>query len=173
MGVITKQELTKAAMTWRQAHFGAVMSGSLQLPHTSSNRTGVEQEVIHSSPMGWHHRGKGVLPGWCLEPSQHYTEGYYPPFQYCQYTWQYQCQGYCMWVHMLAEPTPGPQLPTSVVLVATYRELHLGSSWVPICSQDLSTHSVKIPTKAVVGQVVPANQVPPVVLLAETLVVHL
>ena len=67
-------------------------------------------------------------------------------------------------VHMLAEPTLGPQLPTSVVPTVTYGELHLGSSQVPICLQNVSTHSVKIPTKAVVGQVIPANQVPPVVL---------
>ena len=33
MRIITRGELTKATMTWRQAHFGDVMSGSLQLPH--------------------------------------------------------------------------------------------------------------------------------------------
>ena len=49
MGLIIKGELAKATMTWRQAHFGAVMSRSLQLPHTSSNRTRVEKEAIHSS----------------------------------------------------------------------------------------------------------------------------
>ena len=37
MSAITKGELMKATTTWRQAHFGAVMSGSLQLLHTSSN----------------------------------------------------------------------------------------------------------------------------------------
>ena len=31
MRVITKGELAKVTMTWKQAHFGAVMSGSLQL----------------------------------------------------------------------------------------------------------------------------------------------
>ena len=31
MGIITKGELAKVTATWRQAHFGAVMSGSLQL----------------------------------------------------------------------------------------------------------------------------------------------
>ena len=39
-------------MTMRQAHFGVVMSGSLQLPHSSSNATGVEKEITHSSPWG-------------------------------------------------------------------------------------------------------------------------
>ena len=50
MGVISKGELTKVTTTWRQAHFGAVMSGSVQLPHPSPNRTGVEKEVVTSSP---------------------------------------------------------------------------------------------------------------------------
>ena len=48
MGVITKGELSKVTTTWRHAHFGAVMSGSLQLPHTSPNGNGMEKEVIHS-----------------------------------------------------------------------------------------------------------------------------
>ena len=33
MGMITKGELARATGTWKQAHFGAVMSESLQLPH--------------------------------------------------------------------------------------------------------------------------------------------
>ena len=35
MSLMTKWELSKVTMTWRQAHFRAVMSGSLQLPHTT------------------------------------------------------------------------------------------------------------------------------------------
>ena len=34
MKVITKGELARAKGTWKQAPFGVVMSGSLQLPHT-------------------------------------------------------------------------------------------------------------------------------------------
>ena len=52
MSIITKGELVKVTITWKWAHFGAVMSASLQLPHTSSNLTGVEKEVIHSFPRG-------------------------------------------------------------------------------------------------------------------------
>ena len=52
MRIFTRGELTNATMTWRQAHFGPIMSGLLQLSHTGSNRTRVEQEVIHSSPKG-------------------------------------------------------------------------------------------------------------------------
>ena len=32
MGMITKGELVRTTMTWKQVHFSAVMSGSLQLP---------------------------------------------------------------------------------------------------------------------------------------------
>ena len=60
-----------------------------------------------------------------------------------------------------------------MVLTATYGELHPGSSWVPICLQNLSADSVEIPAKAVVGQVVPANQVLLVTFPVETLEVHL
>ena len=48
--VMTKGELKKAATMWRQAHFGAVMSGLLQLSHTNSSKMGKEEEVSHSSP---------------------------------------------------------------------------------------------------------------------------
>ena len=72
-----------------------------------------------------------------------------------------------MQVHMLMELIPGPQLPTVVVPMVTHGELHLGSSRVPIC-HNLGTHSIEIPTKTVVGQVAPANQVPPVVFLTRT-----
>ena len=50
ISIITKGELMIVTTMWKQAHFGAVMSGSLQLPHMGSNETGVEKEVIHSSP---------------------------------------------------------------------------------------------------------------------------
>ena len=38
MGMITKRELAKATATWKQAHFGLVMSTSLQLPHKGATR---------------------------------------------------------------------------------------------------------------------------------------
>ena len=144
------------------------MSGSLQLPHTSSNRTGVEKEPIHSSP------GLDTV-----EEKEFCLDDVWGPVHT---TWRVtillfgtisihsntSVRGHFMQVLMLAEPTPDPQLPTLVVLTVTYTELHLGSSQVSICLQNLSTHSVKIPTKAVVGQVMPANHLPLVVLLAES-----
>ena len=47
--------------------------------------------------------------------------------------------------------------------IVTYGELHPGSSRVPVCLHNLSTHAMVIPAKTMVSQVIPANQVPPVV----------
>ena len=68
-----------------------------------------------------------------------------------------------MWVHVLMELIPGPQLPAAVVPTVTYGELHPGSLRVPICLHNLSACAMEIPAKALVGQVVPVNQVPLVV----------
>ena len=62
----------------------------------------------------------------------------------------------------------GPQLPAAVVSTATYGELHLGSSRVPLCLHNLSTHAGEVPAKTITGQIVPANQVPLVVHLTRT-----
>ena len=50
MGMMAKWEVTRATVTWKQAHFGVVMSGLLQLPHTDpkGNRE-VGKEVTLSS----------------------------------------------------------------------------------------------------------------------------
>ena len=50
LSVITKGELEKVTTTWRQAHFGAVRARSLQLSHINPSKTGMEEEVSHSSP---------------------------------------------------------------------------------------------------------------------------
>ena len=86
-----------------------------------------------------------------------------PPFGTVTVHANTSVKGHCMWVHVLTEPMLGPQLPTAVVPTATYGELHPRSSRVPICPHNLSPHTMDIPAKAVVGQVVPANQVPLVV----------
>ena len=73
-----------------------------------------------------------------------------------------------MQVHFLTEPALGPQLPAAVIPTATYGELHPGSSRVPVCLHNLSVHAVEVPTKTIIGQIVPANQVPLVVHLTRT-----
>ena len=87
-----------------------------------------------------------------------------PPFSTISMHANSSVRGHCMWVHVFMEPMPGPQLPAAVVLMATYRELHPGSSKVPICLHNLGAHSIEILTKTVVGPVVPTNQVPLLVL---------
>ena len=162
MSLVTREELTKATMMWRQAHFGTVMSGSLQLPCASSNKTGVEKEVSHSSlrddPM--------EVSKFCLNDVRgpvHTTQVTIPPFSTVSVHANSSVKGHCMQVHVLMELMPGPQVPAAVVPMATYRELHLGSSRIPICLHNLSAHTMEIPTKTVAGQVAPANWVLPVV----------
>ena len=55
-----------------------------------------------------------------------------PPFGTVSVHRNTSVRGHCMQVHVLTEPMPGPQLSTAVVPTATYGELHLESSWVPI-----------------------------------------
>ena len=147
MGVITKGELAKENYDLEKGSFLGLSCPGYCSCHTLME-PGWKKGGNSFFPRDWHHIYEGVLSGWYLGPSSHYMDGYYSPIQYCQYTWQYQCQGHCLWVYMLAEPTPGPQLPTSVVLTVTYRELHLGSSQLPICFWNLSAHSIQIPTQS-------------------------
>ena len=144
------------------------MSGSLQLPHMSSNAARVEKELIHSSPRD----DPMKVKEFCLDDVRgpvHTTQKVIiPPFSTISVHINTSVKGHCMWVHVLMEPMPGPQLPTAVVPMVTYGELYLGSLRVPICLHNLGTHSIEIPMKTVVGQVVPANQVPLVVLLTRT-----
>ena len=52
LGLMTVGELAKATMMWRQAHFGAVMLGSLQLSHSSSDKSKVTKGATSSSQQG-------------------------------------------------------------------------------------------------------------------------
>ena len=135
------------------------MSGSLLLSHTSSNKTGIEEEVRHSSlrddPM--------EVRQFCLNdvrgPVCTTQKVTIPLFRTVSVHTNSSVKGHCMLVHVLTELMPGPKLSAVVVPMVTYRELHPGSSRVPICLCNLSAYSVEIPAKAVVGQVAPANQV--------------
>ena len=128
-----------------------------------SSKTGVEEEVGHSSPES----DPVELQKFCLDdvggPVCTTQKVTILPFSTVSVHANTSVKGHCMWVHVLTEPMPGPQLPAEVVLTATYGELHPGSSGVPICLCNLSAHTMEIPTKVVVGQVIPANQMPLVV----------
>ena len=90
-------------------------------------------------------------------------EGHNPPIPNNDSKGNAGIKGHCMKVHVLTEPALGPQLPAAVVPIATYGEIHPGSSRVPICLHNMSSRAVEVPAKTVIGQVTPANQVPPVV----------
>ena len=133
------------------------MSGSLQLTHTN------KVELSHSSPES----DPVEVQKFCLDDVRgpvHTTQKVtILPFSTISVHVNTSVKGHWMQVHVLTELTPGPQLPAAVGLTVTYEELHPGSSRVPICLCNLRTHTIEIPTKAVVGQVIPANQVPPIV----------
>ena len=86
-----------------------------------------------------------------------------PPFQTVNIKANAGVKGHCMKVHVLMEPVLSPQLLAAVVPIATYGELHPGSLRVPVYLCNMSTHAMEIPAKTLVGQVIPANQIPPVV----------
>ena len=124
---------------------------------------GKEEEVSHSSPGGdpvevWKFSLYDTRDSVCI--TQKVT---IPPFGTVSVCANTSVKGHCMWVHVLMEPMLDSQLPAAAVLKVTYGELHPGSSRVPICLCNLSTHTTEIPTRGMVGQVVPANQVPLVV----------
>ena len=52
LSLITVGDLAKATMTWRQAHFGAVMLGSLQLSYSSSDKSEMTKGATSSSQQG-------------------------------------------------------------------------------------------------------------------------
>ena len=140
------------------------MSGSLQLSHSSSEKSAMQNLSGESDPVEvWKYQLDGVKGAVCT--TQKVT---ILPFQTMTIKGKAGVKGHCMKVHVLMEPVLGPQLPVAVVPIATYGELHPGSSRVPICLYNMSPCAMEIPAKTVVGQVIPANQVPPVVHLTRT-----
>ena len=155
-------------MTWQQAHFGAVTLGLLQLSHSCSCRNSTGEGAKHSSqkgdPVEVQRFSLDDVKGLACT-TQKVT---ILPFGTVNVHASTSVKGHCMWVHVLTEPMPDPQLSAAVVPTVTYGKLHSGSLRVPICLCNLSAHAMEIPTKAMVGQVAPANQVLPVVHLTRT-----
>ena len=159
LSCMTVGELAKATATWQQAHFGAVMSGSLQLSRSNSEKLAKQNLSGESDPVEVQkYQLDGVKGAVCT--TQKVT---IPPFQTLTLKGNAGIKGHCMKVHVLMEPALSPQLPAAVVPIATYGELHPGSSRVLICLHNMSSHAMEVPAKTVVGQVTPANQVPLVV----------
>ena len=167
MGMMTKGELVRATVTWKQAHFSAVMSGSLQLPHTTSKEDG-EVGKVTPSPSS----NLSASRGFCLDDVQGPVcttqKVTIPPFWAVSIHANTGVWGHCTQVHVLAQLAQGPQLPASVVPTATSGDLHPRSSRVPIYLRNLTACPIEVPAKVIVDQVTPANQVPLVVLPMET-----
>ena len=142
------------------------MLGLLQLSHSCSCKNGTGQGAKHSSQKG------GPVGRFSLNDIKvlvHTTQKVtILLFGTVNVHTSTSIKGQCTWVHVLMELMPGPQLPAAVVPTVTYGELHPGSSRIPIVLCNLSTHTMEIPAKAMVGQVALANQVPPVVHLTRT-----
>ena len=140
------------------------MSGSLQLSHSSSEKLALQKLSGESDLVEVQkHQLDGVKGVVCT--TQKVT---IPPFQTMTVKGNTGVKGHCMKVHVLTEPALGPQLLAAVVPIAMYGELHRGSSRVPICLHNMSSCAMEVPAKTMVGQVMPANQVPPVVHLTRT-----
>ena len=86
-----------------------------------------------------------------------------PPFSTVKVWANTSVMGHCMQVYVLMELVLGPQLPAAMVSAAIYGELYPGSSRVPVCLHNLSTHAMEVPAKTIIGQIAPANQVPLVI----------
>ena len=135
------------------------MSGLLQLSCSSSERLAMQNLFGESDLVEVQKYHLDGVKG-AVHTTQKVT---IPPFQTMTVKGNAGVKGHSMKVHVLTEPVLSPQLPAAVVPIATYGELHPGSSRVPICLCNMSTCAMEIPAKMVVGQVIPANQVPPVV----------
>ena len=164
LGMITKGELVRATMTWKQTHFSVVMSGSFQLLHRSASgerdaMKGAAPSTTHDLTMPKEFSLDDVHGH--VHTTQRVT---IPPFGIINI--HGNIQGHCIWVNVFVKPAWGP---SCLLLNTKYGELHPVSSWVPISSRNLSTHPIIIPTKVVVGKVTPANWVPLVALPVDAL----
>ena len=139
------------------------MLGSLQLSCSNSDKIKSGEKI---GSFSWETNPvevqKSQLDG--IKDAFHTTQKVtIPPFHMVNIKANASVKGHCLKVHVLTEPAHSTQLPAAVVPIATYGELYPGSSRVPVCLHNLNANAVEIPAKTVVGQVIPANQVPLVV----------
>ena len=147
LSCMTAGELAQVTVTWQQAHFGAVMLGSLQLSHGNSDKIKSGEKIgsfsWESNPVEVQKSQLDDIKG-TVHTTQKVT---IPPFHTVNAKANASVKGHCMRVHILTEPMLSPQLPAAVVPIATYGELHPGSSRVPVCLYNLSTCAVEIQQK--------------------------
>ena len=108
LSCMTAGEFAHMAVTWQQVHFGAVMSGSLQLSHSSSDKTKPGEKTENFSqendPVEVQ---KSQLDG--VKGDVHTTQKVtIPPFHMVNVRAKAGVKGHCMKVHVLTEPVLGP-----------------------------------------------------------------
>ena len=162
MGMMTKGELVRATVTWRQAHFGADMSGLLQLPCITSKEDGEVGKEVTPSPSSnpAASRRFSLDDIWGLV---HTTQT--PPFGTVSIHSHTGVQDTACGSMCLPNLHKAPNC-----LHLWFQLLPMGSyTWGPLeyqsVSETLSAHSIEVPAKAIFGQVAPTNQVPSVVLI--------
>ena len=136
MGMITKGELAKATMTWRQPTLVQLCLGHSSCPtNVQGDGSSAEMAPPSSAP------NPTTSKEFHLDNIQGHVCTTWrvtiPPFGTINIHSKTDIQGHGMQVHVLTEPSWGPQLPIFVVLTATYGELHPGSFQVPICLRNL------------------------------------
>ena len=123
LSCMTAGELAKATATWRQAYFGAVMSGSLQLSCGSSEKLAKQNLSRESDPVEVRkYQLDGVKGAVCT--TQKVT---IPPFQTLTLKGSTGIKGHCMKVHVLTEPALGPQVAGSH---GTHSYVWRATSWL-------------------------------------------
>ena len=129
MGMIMKGEQVRANVTWKQAHFGAVMSGLLHLPLKGTKGEWVLKGNTPSAAPD-HPAPKEFY----LDDVQEHVHTTWkvtiPLFGTINILGKTDIQGHCIWDHVLAKPAQGSQLLASIVPTTMYEELHPSSSWV-------------------------------------------
>ena len=103
MGMITKGETVRATATWKQAQFGAVMSGLLQCPTQLQRNTEKWRRLFPSESYDL-----AASRGFCLDdvwgPVHTTQKVTIHLFETVSIYGNTGLWGHCMWVHLLAEP---------------------------------------------------------------------
>ena len=103
MGMMTKGELMRATAAWKQAHFSAVMSGSIQLPNTDSKGDKKVGKEITPSPSSDPRESRGFCLDGVWAPVHTTQKVTIPPFGTISIHGNTGVWGHHMQVHVLAE----------------------------------------------------------------------
>ena len=154
---MTAGELAKATTMWRQAHFGAVMLGSLQISHSSSDQSKMTKGPTSSSQQDY---TVEVQKFQLKDVEGSVPHSPFPHFSTINVWANTSAKGHSMWVQSWClvpscQQQWYPQQPMGNYTLVPQGCQSACATWVPMLW--------KYPLKTLIGQIVPANQVPPVV----------